>query len=461
MGIFDSFEKEGGVNKLISITQKSVAETWKNKELSEKWGLWLQELESFTKLPSFFQLFIKDKHFKDLLFEILAGIPDQESSSVQVWTEKQVEAVKLTYKIIKEMFQISKDVELRNKAAQNGLIGKILLRLKEVTGEYERKVSDQEDFEEEKQIIFQEKPAEEQQEEVKTVKNYEKKKRKGVGYTTGVGKTFNVKQYIKNKKVKNEQISYLIDILSNFFRTKDWHASKEVTESIMVSCLLPLVENAFRTGSLLDMVKFHKLYTSYLRLVRVFSKNRLLSQCLLDINPKYKPKQIEPIYKLLNKLNDLANIYSSCLQTQNNNETEKDAEVLIKEIRKTQRSVTRTVEKLKAVNDDQFYENALALPVQQKYPLLLKNMRFDNMDMKSEAGNYVHHYIKSYTNNVNSAKINRLAQELADLSTALPTDYTNAIFVRVDKERVDLMKALVMGADETPYAHGAYEFDIY
>ena len=229
----------------------------------------------------------------------------------------------------------------------------------------------------------------------------------------------------------------------------------------MVSCLLPLVENAFRTGSLLDMVKFHKLYISYLRLVRVFSKNRSLSLCLLDIDPKYKPKQIEPIYKLLNKLNDLANIYNSCLQTQNNNETEKDAEILIKEIRKTQRSVTRTVEKLKAVDDDHFYENALALPLKQKYPLLLKNMRFDNMDMKNEAGNYVHHYVKNYSNNVSSSKINRLAQELADLSTALPTDHTNAIFVRVDKERVDLMKALVMGAEGTPYAHGAFEFDIY
>ena len=230
MGIFDSFEKEGGVNKLISITQKSVSETWKNKDLSEKWGLWLQELESFTKLPSFFQLFIKDKHFKDLLFEILAGVPDQESSnsSAQVWTEKQVEAVKLTYKIIKEMFQISKDAELRNKAAQNGLINKILLRLKEVTGEYERKIDENEEVEEEKQVVAHEKPTEEQ--EIKPVKNYEKKKRKGVGYTTGVGKTFNVNQYIKNKKVKNEQISYLIDILSNFFRTKDWHATKEVTE---------------------------------------------------------------------------------------------------------------------------------------------------------------------------------------------------------------------------------------
>ena len=60
-----------------------------------------------------------------------------------------------------------------------------------------------------------------------------------------------------------------------------------------------------------------------------------------------------------------------------------------------------------------------------------------------------------------SEKLVRIAQELADLSNALPIDHTNAIFFRVDKERVDLMKALVMGAAGTPYAHGAFEFDIY
>ena len=55
----------------------------------------------------------------------------------------------------------------------------------------------------------------------------------------------------------------------------------------------------------------------------------------------------------------------------------------------------------------------------------------------------------------------RLAQELADLSTALPIEHTNSIFVRVDETRVDVMKAVIMGAAGTPYGHGAYEYDIY
>lgn len=59
------------------------------------------------------------------------------------------------------------------------------------------------------------------------------------------------------------------------------------------------------------------------------------------------------------------------------------------------------------------------------------------------------------------AKMVRLAQELADLSRAVPCENTNATFIRVDKERVDTMKVLICGAEGTPYAHGAFEFDLF
>ena len=73
----------------------------------------------------------------------------------------------------------------------------------------------------------------EEQEEVKLVrqrskkeeiKNFERKKRKGVGYTSNVGQTWNVNQYIENKKQRNEQIKNLIDILASFVMCKEWKA---------------------------------------------------------------------------------------------------------------------------------------------------------------------------------------------------------------------------------------------
>ena len=71
------------------------------------------------------------------------------------------------------------------------------------------------------------------------------------------------------------------------------------------------------------------------------------------------------------------------------------------------------------------------------------------------------HYIKSDSPGTSPTRISRLAQELSDLSNVLPIDSTNAIFVQADKEKEYLIKALVMGSAGTPYAHGAFEFDLY
>jgi ubiquitin-protein ligase len=86
------------------------------------------------------------------------------------------------------------------------------------------------------------------------------------------------------------------------------------------------------------------------------------------------------------------------------------------------------------------------------------------MDMKNETGSYVHHYANMASRAGTTpppAKLIRLAQELADLSTSLPIEITNSIFIRVDDSRVDMMKCLIMGSVGTPYAHGAFEFDIF
>ena len=83
--------------------------------------------------------------------------------------------------------------------------------------------------------------------------------------------------------------------------------------------------------------------------------------------------------------------------------------------------------------------------------------------MKDPNTNKPKHYYgyMSSTNAPPQSKMIRLAQELADLSNSLPTEYTNAIFVRVDRAKVDLMKVIIMGSSQTPYAHGAFEYDVY
>jgi len=148
---------------------------------------------------------------------------------------------------------------------------------------------------------------------------------------------------------------------------------------------------------------------------------------------------------------------------------DKDEEALQNE--KLARDIVSTFEFVKKelsffhVSDDSkaSIEEALKLPLREGYRALLKPLIFDYMNMKASDGQYQHHY-KSYLG-LNSippqAKMIRLAQELADLSNSLPYEHTNAIFIRVDKSKVDLMKVMIMGSSQTPYAHGAFEFDVF
>lgn len=108
-------------------------------------------------------------------------------------------------------------------------------------------------------------------------------------------------------------------------------------------------------------------------------------------------------------------------------------------------------------------QRVLELPLPQKYKHFMKDLRFDYISMKDSTGKFKHHYSSSYSATYTPpvTKTIRLAQELADISTALPVEHTNAIYVRCDKERVDFMQALIMGSNGTPYGHGAYLFDIY
>lgn len=59
------------------------------------------------------------------------------------------------------------------------------------------------------------------------------------------------------------------------------------------------------------------------------------------------------------------------------------------------------------------------------------------------------------------ARVKRLAQEAVTLATSLPLSYSSSVFVRCDTDRLDIMKVLITGPEDTPYANGCFEFDVY
>lgn len=47
------------------------------------------------------------------------------------------------------------------------------------------------------------------------------------------------------------------------------------------------------------------------------------------------------------------------------------------------------------------------------------------------------------------------------LQKFLPSESTNPIYLCFDSQRYDIIKALIFGSENTPYADGAFVFDIY
>ena len=58
--------------------------------------------------------------------------------------------------------------------------------------------------------------------EKKELKINAKKEKKGVGYSAQVGEIWDVDKYIKSKKVKSDQISILLVVVTNFISCEKW-----------------------------------------------------------------------------------------------------------------------------------------------------------------------------------------------------------------------------------------------
>ncbi|XP_014667326.1 PREDICTED: baculoviral IAP repeat-containing protein 6-like [Priapulus caudatus] len=97
-----------------------------------------------------------------------------------------------------------------------------------------------------------------------------------------------------------------------------------------------------------------------------------------------------------------------------------------------------------------------------KYKRALRPLQFDSHETELEKPR-AHNYATLFTKTAppNPAQVMRIAQELLSLSTSLPLDLESAIFVRTDDDKINMMRALIIGPEGTPYSGGCFQFDIF
>ena len=80
-------------------------------------------------------------------------------------------------------------------------------------------------------------------------------------------------------------------------------------------------------------------------LTRSLASHKKLVACLVPLGKKHKPLQIDPIFKLLSKLNDLATIFINCLDPKvQTSEADAAPERLARDVIKTHNIVQTAIE---------------------------------------------------------------------------------------------------------------------
>ncbi|XP_043273976.1 baculoviral IAP repeat-containing protein 6 isoform X1 [Venturia canescens] len=312
---------------------------------------------------------------------------------------------------------------------------------------------------------------------------------KGTGFGTGsTQQSWNVEQALLRQRSEEEHVTVLLQVLASYVGSGG-QPQRDLpipfTDLLARSCLLPALSSYLRNDSVLDMARHIPLYRAILQLLRAMALSSQLAPLLL---PRGGRPTDASIVSLLYTMRICVDAYvykinrtrgnKSRTATKYPEDTEQDEGLatLIPDIQESATIVQNATSRLDVIGEE------LAGPsptgpelslrsVEQRYLEVMKKLQFDTFEIiadNTESGGYKFAVSYHFESNMRTAgernhpaRVKRLAQEAVTLSHALPLSYSSSVFVRCDAERLDIMKVLITGPAETPYANGCFEFDVY
>uniref|UniRef100_A0A8C3XU63 Dual E2 ubiquitin-conjugating enzyme/E3 ubiquitin-protein ligase BIRC6 n=1 Tax=Chelydra serpentina TaxID=8475 RepID=A0A8C3XU63_CHESE len=250
---------------------------------------------------------------------------------------------------------------------------------------------------------------------------------------------------------------------------------------------------------ILDMARHVPLYRALLELLRAIASCTSMVPLLLPLsgeNEEEEEEQLESqasVGTLLAKMKTCVDTYTNRLRSKKekakagvkpdaSDQEPEGLTLLVPDIQRTAEIVYAATTSLRQANQEkklaEYSKKASVKPkplsvlrsLEEKYVAVMKKLQFDTFEMVSEDddGKLVfkvnYHYmsqVKNASDANSAARARRLAQEAVTLSTSLPLSSSSSVFVRCDEERLDIMKVLITGPADTPYANGCFEFDVY
>ncbi|XP_050306481.1 baculoviral IAP repeat-containing protein 6 isoform X2 [Anthonomus grandis grandis] len=322
---------------------------------------------------------------------------------------------------------------------------------------------------------------------------------KGTGFGTGsTQQSWNVEQALMKQKNEEEHVTVLLQVLASYINPNDGAGDElkgdvlpaQFVDFLAKSSLLPAISSYLRNDSVLDMARHIPLYKAVLKILRALAVSTQLVELLLP----QRSKNGEPsVSFLLKNMKTCVDTYANKLRVQNAKGTDKNGKsskskssgfiedleqgeglaTLMPDIQNTAAVVAEVTRDL-IDETDTGGENALECRIgispEEQYLRIMKNLQFASYEMIEEQPDgsikfvISHHFesmAKTCPEQSHPSRVKRIAQETVTLSTSLPLSYSSSVFVRYDTSRLDVMKVLITGPADTPYANGCFELDVF
>ncbi|XP_032537581.1 baculoviral IAP repeat-containing protein 6 isoform X7 [Chiroxiphia lanceolata] len=468
----------------------------------------------FLRLPGYAEVLLKERKHAQCLLRLVLGVTDDGEGSHILQSPSANVLPTLPFHVLRSLFSstpLTTDdgVLLRRMALEIGAIHLILACLSALSHHAPR-VPNSSPNQAEPQVSSTHNSASTEEQQLYWAK--------GTGFGTGsTASGWDVEQALTKQRLEEEHVTCLLQVLASYINPAGSASNEEtqtshegraqnssalpsvLLELLSQSCLIPAMSSYLRNDSVLDMARHVPLYRALLELLRAIASCTSMVPLLLPLSGESSEEEEEQcesqasVGTLLAKMKTCVDTYTNRLRSKKDkakagvkpDTSDQEPEgltLLVPDIQKTAEIVYAATTSLRQANQEkkmaEYSKKAAVKPkplsvlrsLEEKYVAVMKKLQFDTFEMVSEDddGKLVfkvnYHYmsqVKNASDANSAARARRLAQEAVTLSTSLPLSSSSSVFVRCDEERLDIMKVLITGPADTPYANGCFEFDVY
>uniref|UniRef100_A0A8D0MRX5 Dual E2 ubiquitin-conjugating enzyme/E3 ubiquitin-protein ligase BIRC6 n=1 Tax=Sus scrofa TaxID=9823 RepID=A0A8D0MRX5_PIG len=468
----------------------------------------------FLRLPGYAEVLLKERKHAQCLLRLVLGVTDDGEGSHILQSPSANVLPTLPFHVLRSLFSTTPlttddGVLLRRMALEIGALHLILVCLSALSHHAPR-VPNSSLNQTEPQVSSSHNPTSTEEQQLYWAK--------GTGFGTGsTASGWDVEQALTKQRLEEEHVTCLLQVLASYINPASGAVNGEAQSShesrgqnsnalpsvllelLSQSCLIPAMSSYLRNDSVLDMARHVPLYRALLELLRAIASCTCMVPLLLPLSTENGEEEDEQsecqtsVGTLLAKMKTCVDTYTNRLRSKRENvktgvkpdASDQEPEgltLLVPDIQKTAEIVYAATTSLRQANQEKKlgeYSKKVAMKpkplsvlksLEEKYVAVMKKLQFDTFEMVSEdedgkLGFKVNYHYMSQVKNANdansAARARRLAQEAVTLSTSLPLSSSSSVFVRCDEERLDIMKVLITGPADTPYANGCFEFDVY